>query len=69
MKVRLLDKNRRPVYLPDVSEVVIMDDEQNPISVAIQQSDMVTCAHAAEQGFDNIARKCGLNPSRVKVIA
>ena len=68
MKIRLLDKDRRPVHMPEVSEVVIFDDDGNPVAASIQQGEFITSGHAAEADFDQTIRQCGLVPPEVKVL-
>ena len=68
MKVLFVDAEGRKRHLAGVSEVVVLDDNENPINVSIQQGDLVTCCHAAEADFAEVIRKCGLVPPEVKVI-
>lgn len=68
MKVLIVDKDGQKCHLSGVPEVVILDDDENPLSVAVQQGELVTCAHAAEGGFADVVKKCGLVPPEVKVI-
>jgi len=68
MKVLLIDKDGQRCHLSAVPEVVVLDDGGNPINVCLQQADLVTCVHAAEAGFAETVRKCGLIPPEVKVV-
>ena len=68
MKVLLIDKDGQRCHLPGVPEVVVLDDDENPINVCVQQGELVTCCHAAEAGFAEAVRKCGLVPPEVKVV-
>lgn len=68
MKVLFVDAEGRKRHLAEVSEVVVLDDEENPINVSVQQGALVTCCHASEGDFAEVIRKCGLVPPEVKVI-
>lgn len=64
MKIRFQD-NSGIRYIEDVAEVIVFDDNENPISISIENGELVTSANASDKDFATVLSDSGLKPSKI----
>lgn len=63
MKIKFQD-NTGVRFQDNVVEVVIFDDDENPISVSIETLEFITSANAADKDFASVLKDSGISPSK-----
>lgn len=69
MKIYLINKDRKPVLLDGVTELVVHTEEGHAISLAVEsQQKTVIASHAGEPGFNRHLQDLGLKQAAEKVL-